>query len=183
MYERILIVVSSATTSRAAIKEGVALAKVHDAEVTFFSVLPRYVLPVMDIPLAIASSPAVDMPSPDAFRREARSNAERLLAAATAVADKAGVRSRYAMGTGNDDALCVIGAARKRRCGLIVVASAGRGALVRLLSGSVIPGLITHSTLPVLVCRHASRSEKAERAPRPARPGAKATGRVRRRAA
>lgn len=149
MFKRILIVVGQGPTSRAAVTQGVALAKVHDAEALFFSVLPRYVVPVADMPM-------IGMPSPDEFQREATRNAENFLAAATVVADKAGVRSKYAVGAGFDDAECIVEAARKRRCDVIVVASAGRNAVMRLLSGSVIPGLITLSTIPVLVVRQAA---------------------------
>ena len=156
MYKRILIVVGAGQTSRAAIAEGVSLAKVHDAEVLFFSVLPRYVVPVVDMPM-------LGVPSPDAFQREAHATAERLLTAAALVADKAGVRHRHAVGSGVDDAECIVDAARKRRCSLIVVASAGSNAVMRLLTGSVIPGLITHSPIPVLVCREVTAAAKVQR--------------------
>jgi nucleotide-binding universal stress UspA family protein len=164
VYKRILIVVTSSPTSRAAVVEGVALAKAHDAEVLFYSVLPRYVVPVADMPM-------VGMLSPDEFQREATVNAQRHLAAATVVADRAGVRSKHAVGAGPDDAECIVEAARKRRCGLIVVASSGSNAVMRLLAGSVIPGLITHSTIAVLVVRQGSPTLKVKRqAPAPAKP-------------
>lgn len=153
MYKRILIVVESDLTSRVAIKEGLALAKVHDAEVVFFSVLPRYVPPMGDMPV-------LGTLSPDEFDDNARSDAERLLAKAVRLGERADVRCTSAIGTGAADAVCVADAARKRRCGLIVVSSVGSNAVVRLLTGSVIPGLITQATVPVLVCpqRRASRS-------------------------
>lgn len=182
MYKKILIVVASSPASRAAVVEGVALAKAQDAEALFFTVLPRYVVPVADMPMA-------GMLAPDDFRREATVNAQRYLAAATVVADKAGVRSKHGVGAGPDDAECIVEAARKRRCGLIVVASSGRNAVMRLLAGSVIPGLITHSTIPVLVVRQASATQKVERkAPvppksRPLPRSAKAPVRARRRVA
>ena len=176
MYKKILIVVGAGPTSRAAVSEGVALAKVHDAEALFFSVLPRYVVPVADMPF-------IGMPSPEDFQRDATASAERLLAAATVLADKAGVRSKHALGAGFDDAECIVEAARKRRCSLIVVASAGSNAVMRLLSGSVIPGLITQSTIPVLVVRQPSPSLKAKRvsavAPKPRAPRRRAETPVR----
>ena len=156
MFKRILIVVGAGPTSRTAVSAGVALAQVHDAEALFFSVLPRYIVPVADMPM-------IGMPSPEEYQRDVTRNAERFLAAATVVADKAGVRSKYAVGAGFDDAECIVEAARKRRCDVIVVASAGRNAVMRLLSGSVIPGLITLSTLPVLVVRQAPAGAKVKR--------------------
>jgi nucleotide-binding universal stress UspA family protein len=164
MYKRILIVVGSGASSRAAVNEGVGVAQVQGAEVVFAYVLPRYVMPVSEMPLLGA-------PSPDEFQREARADAERLLATATLAANKAGVHSLHAVAAGVDDAQCIVDIARKRRCDLIVVASAGRNALMRLLTGSVIPGLITISPVPVLVCRpsatrQAKRFSIAPRQPR-----------------
>lgn len=155
MYKRILIVVGKGPAQRSAVTQGVALAKVHGAEVIFFSVLPRYIVPVADMPM-------IGMPSPQEFQREATANAGRLMATATVVADMAGISSRTAVGAGADDAECIIEAARKRRCGLIVVASAGRNAVMRLISGSVIPGLITHATVPVLIVREGPAASTAK---------------------
>lgn len=146
MYEKILIVVGPRTASSPAVTEGVALAKAHDAEAVFLSMVPRYVMPVSEIPV-------MGLPSADEFHRDATRHARRLLAQATQVADQAGVRSSVAVGSGADDADAIAEAARQRRCGLIVVASAGHNAVMRLLGGSVIPGLITRSTVPVLVVK------------------------------
>lgn len=108
MYKRILIVVTSSPASRAAVVEGVALAKKHNAEAVFSSFLPRYVVAVADMPM-------VGTLSPDEIQREAMVNAQRYLAAATVVADKAGVRSKHAVGAGQDDAEYIVEGARKRR--------------------------------------------------------------------
>ena len=157
MYQRILVVVTGdGATSRIAVKEGVALAQIHDAEVHFFHVLPRYIVPVTDIPM-------MGMPMPDQFLEESRANGERMLATARQVADEAGVGNQSALGSGADDAECIVEAVRKRRCGLVVVASSGRNALMRMVMGSVIPGLITMSPVPVLVCRRASPQRAARR--------------------
>lgn len=156
MYKRILIVVGSGPTHRAAVTEGVELAKVDGAEAVFFSVLPRYVMPVTEMPM-------IGLPSPAEFHREATANTQRVLAAAAVVADKAGVTSKTAVGADADDADCIIETAKKKRCGLIVVASAGRNAVMRILSGSVIPGLITHSTIPVLIVRQQEPKAGAKR--------------------
>ena len=41
----------------------------------------------------------------------------------------------------------------RHHCDLIVVATEGRNAVMRILLGSVLPGLITAATVPVLVGR------------------------------
>lgn len=153
MYKKILVVTGADSVWRAAATEGVDLAKAHGAQVVFFAVLPRYVIPMADYP-------GLGMPPPDEFLRHARSDADRRLAAATVIADKAGVPSRTEVDSGADDAECIVEAARRLRCGLIVVGSSGSNAVMRLLAGSEIPGLITRSKVPVLVVR-ARRSAAA----------------------
>ena len=157
MYKRILIVVDPRAVTRAAVQEGTSMAKIHGAEVVFFHVLPRYSVPLAD-------APPFAMVSPQEFQQEAKTHAQRILATASAAADKAGVMSRTAMGSGEDDAHCIVEAARKRRCDLIVVASEGRNALLRLLVGSAIPGLITASPVPVLICKSRPRQPAAAKA-------------------
>lgn len=157
MYTRILAVVDKRPEARAAVIEATALAQAQGAELVFFTALPRYTLPIADMP------EFVDV-SPQQFEREARAEAERLLAGATAVADKAGVRSRTVCGGGDDAAEAIIEVARRRRCELIVVTSEGRNAVLRLLAGSVIPGLITASPVPVLVCKPRHPERKVLRA-------------------
>ena len=71
-------------------------------------------------------------------------------------AEVAGVMSNRSMSSGTDDALSIADAAVRHRCDLIVVATEGRNAVMRILTGSVLPGLITAATaatVPVLVCR------------------------------
>ena len=157
MYKRLLIVVDSRPVSDAAIREGLTLAQAHGAEVVFFSVLPRYTVPVADMP-------PFPMLSPQQFLRATRSNAQKRLSEATAQAEKAGVASRTAMGSGEDDSHCIAEAASRRRCDIVVVATEGRNALLRLLTGSVVPGLITASPVPVLVCKDRQRSRARAKA-------------------
>lgn len=146
MYERIMILVGPDPTTCAAVAEGVALAKVHAAQLLFFSVLPAYTMP-------LAEAAAIAIPSPEEFAREASANAQRLLDQAATIAGGAGVQSATAIGSGPDEVDCVLDAAKSKGCGLIVVASRGRNAVVRIIGGSVIPGLITRSTIPVLIVR------------------------------
>jgi nucleotide-binding universal stress UspA family protein len=114
--------------------------------------LPSYVLPAADIP--ISSSIPIDE-----FEREAKAAADRVLAAAGVVAPRAGVTHRTASAGGELAARVLVNGARRRRCDAIVVASEGRNALLRLLTGSVIPGLITESPVPVLVCKNSGNRE------------------------
>jgi nucleotide-binding universal stress UspA family protein len=149
MFKRILIVVDRQAVAGAAISEGLSMARSHGAEVVFLCVLPRYAVPVADMP----PPPTI---SPQEFMKEAKSTADVLLADAAESAEKAGVTSRSAVGSGEDEARCIAQEAQASRCELIVVASEGRNALLRLLTGSVVPGLVTSSPMPVLVRNGAS---------------------------
>lgn len=163
MYKKVLIVVGNRAADRAAVREGVALAAVHGSSVLFFHVLPRYTVVVADMPSMIQVGD-------EQFAREARSNGERLLAAARVVADRADVRSKGVLGRGADDAKCIAEAAKKERCGLVVVGTEGRNALLRLMTGSVVAGLVTSCPVPLLVCRAAARKRAAARGAAPAAP-------------
>lgn len=157
MYKRILIVVDQRPVSRAAVKEGVSVAAAHGSEVVFFHLLPPFPVVAGDMPVFIDVSP-------HEYTKANTALADKVLTAATIAADKAGVASIKATGSGDLEARCIAEAARKRRCDLIVVATAGRNALLRLLTGSVIPGLITASTVPVLVVKDGSRTTAVTKA-------------------
>jgi nucleotide-binding universal stress UspA family protein len=152
MFKRILIVVDPRAVSRAAVGVGAALAHTHGAEVVLFYVLPRFSVPVADMPPFLPTSP-------QEFQQAAQAAADKALKAACALCDRAGVVSKSVTGSGEDDARVIVEAARKRRCDFIVVASEGRIALLRLLTGSVIPGVITASPVPVLVCKAPARAK------------------------
>jgi nucleotide-binding universal stress UspA family protein len=133
MYKKILVVVDEREISQSAIDQGIALARVHRADILFFYVLPEG--------------------TPEEFQRQSSEQASQRLAAASAQAERAGVHSHRAMGTGTDDAHCVAEAATQRHCDLIVVATEEKNAVVRLLTGSIVPGLISAATVPLLICR------------------------------
>ena len=179
MYKRIMIVVDDGAIARPAIDEGLALAKVHRAEVLFFHVLPNYVVPMSDMP------PMVTL-GPEQHRREVERTANRLLATASEQAKALGVRCSTGVGSGVDAAECVARAASDRECHLVVIGSHGRTAIQRLIFGSVVTRLITLAPVPVLVCKPSAKQalqpSKLVLVPKRRRaqvPKAKTTGRTR----
>ncbi len=164
MYKRIMIVVGERSADQAALKEGLALAKTHESKVLFINVLPRYVVPLPDVPPMVI----VDA---EEFWQDARRKGQNILNQAHALAMKMGVESQGMLSEGNDDARCIAQAAKRQKCGVVVVGTEGRNAVLRLLSGSVIPGLITHCPVPVLVCKQGEKPvSEARRAIEPTRP-------------
>lgn len=156
MYDRILIVVDDANTSAHALDEGLALAQAHGSAVVLLGVMPTAGPPVSDLPVMGVVGCADLEP-------HARQEAERRLQDAAATAERAGVRFRTLVGDGPDPVLSIARAADDLHCDLIVVGSEGRNAIMRLLTGSVIPGLITHARVPVLVCRDCSPGARIRR--------------------
>ena len=164
MHRKILIAIDATEVSRPAVAEGIGIAKALGAEVVFYYVLPNFVLPFSEIPVTADLSPA-------AHYREAKKVAGELLRAAASRALRAGVESSEAMGSGGVAAECIVKAARKRKCDLIVVGSHGRTAVQRFLFGSVVTQLITLSPVPVLVCKKgAPRTIPSGNVTRPSRP-------------
>jgi nucleotide-binding universal stress UspA family protein len=97
--------------------------------------------------------PPFALVAPPEGQGQARLRAQRQLDEAASWAEREGIMSRTAMGAGEDDARCIVDAARQGRCDLIVVACDEGNAVKRLLTGSVVPGLVTASSVPVLVCK------------------------------
>lgn len=146
MYDRILIVVDDAATSASALDEGLALARAHASEVVLLAVLPAIGPPVSDLPL-MGMVGYVDL------EPHARQEAERRLQDAAATAEHVGVRARALVADGPDPVHSIAHTAHDLHCDLIVVGADGHNAVMRLITGSVIPGLITHARVPVLICR------------------------------
>lgn len=146
MCKKILVLVDDSAASESAVQLGIEMAKAHRANLMLFHVLPRFEVLGMDVPGTFGAS------LPD-FEHETREKATRLLASASALAEVEGVQSFRAMGYAEDDAKCVADAAVLHHCDLIVVGTEGKNALVRLLTGSIVPGLITAASVPVLVCK------------------------------
>jgi nucleotide-binding universal stress UspA family protein len=146
MFKRMLVVVDEHSISKSAVYQAVEIARNNDAELLLFFVLPS-------VHTSIDNFVATVGMSEFELHRLTRSSASRSLLEASAIADAAGVRSQRAMAAGNNRAECVAEVASKRQCDLIVVEAESKNALLRLVGGSIVPGLITKARVPVLVCK------------------------------
>lgn len=156
MLKKILIVVDDRPSSQIAIRTGIDLAKDHQASILFFHPYQSHVFPGSDLMPALAIDP-------EELRSKESAKAHKLLTAASKQAELAGVPSARASGSGLDSSQCVADAAYTRHCDLIVVGTEGRSALMRLIKGSMVPGLISWADVPVLVCREAPRGASMSR--------------------
>jgi nucleotide-binding universal stress UspA family protein len=79
--------------------------------------------------------------------------AKKALALVDIEAQTAGLQASTMSVTGDQPWEAIIGAVRSKKCDLIVMASHGRRGLSGLLLGSETAKVLTHSKIPVLVCR------------------------------
>lgn len=153
MYKKILVVVDERKASQTAIRLAIEMASVHRADILFFYVSPHFTLPGFDI------IPVAEL-SPEEFQKESLAQAHRTMAAASDLAERAGVQSYRSICPDVHDAKNVAKAATKKRCDLIVVGTENSNAVMRILNGSIVPGLISLATVPVLVCRETMTRNK-----------------------
>jgi nucleotide-binding universal stress UspA family protein len=148
MYKHILVSTDGSKLSLKAIKTAAVLAAKLGARLTGVYVMPEYVPPIygeaaMYIPEA----------SPKRFKEAVEKDAKAALAVIAKEAAAAGVRSTGLKVSNSQPWSAIISAARSKKCDLIVMASHGRRGLAGLLLGSETTKVLTHSKVPVLVCR------------------------------
>jgi nucleotide-binding universal stress UspA family protein len=156
LYRRVLVVIEDARPADGAVAEGIELARVHGAQLIFLQLLtdPLAVIPDHTGFVNAHSEEVIRL-----SRDNAQHRAAELVQAAQACAVPATAVSRPAAG----GAHAVVEFAQLEACDIIVVGCEDHNALVRLLTGSMVPGLITESTVPVLVC-HESEAARGQRA-------------------
>ena len=89
----------------------------------------------------------------DEYEKAAAQTAGRILADVTELAGKSNVAYATVHAKDQYPAEGILDTAKKAGCDLIVMASHGRRGLGRLLLGSEAVKVLTHSTVPILICR------------------------------
>jgi nucleotide-binding universal stress UspA family protein len=145
MYKHILVPTDGSELSRKAISQAIALAKLAGAKVTgiidsrsWEAVLAGHVAALMER---------------EEYEKSAAAHAEECLAFITEAAKAAGVPCDVIHTTVGHPYKAIIDTARSRNCDLIVMASHGWRGLTAMLIGSETKKVLTHTTIPVLVCR------------------------------
>ena len=142
MYKHILVATDGSSFSTPASRTAVQLAKSLGAKLTAIYVAAPY-----------AGTGAAAIASLKGFRRAVQKDERRALAAFRAEARAHGVTARATAVVGGEPWRRILLSARVRSCDLIVMASHGRSGLAGLLLGSETTKVLTHSKIPVLVCR------------------------------
>ncbi len=150
MRNRLLVVVDARPASDSAIAGAIELAELQQSSLVFVGVVPSAPATRLNIPSPVMFAAAS---AEDAMLSEVQTR----INAGMAEAARRGLRCRDVIDLPGD-ALQVVSVAIEAQCRMIVIASEGRSPLARLLSGSMIPSLITNAPMPVLVCKAADNA-------------------------
>jgi nucleotide-binding universal stress UspA family protein len=148
MYQHILVATDGSALSRKAVKAAVQLAAGIGARLTGIYVMPEYQPAVYG-----EAAMYFGQLSPRKFREAAEQEAVAALAVVQKAADDLDLSAGATRVTSAQPWDAIIKVARKKKCDLIVMASHGRRGLKGLLLGSQTVKVLTHSKVPVLVCR------------------------------
>ncbi|OFZ89810.1 MAG: hypothetical protein A2W21_02995 [Betaproteobacteria bacterium RBG_16_66_20] len=148
MYKHILVSTDGSKLSGKAIRTAVKLADATGAKVTGVYVIAPFIAPAYGE--GVMYMPAV---SPARYKQITEREARKALAAVEIEARTGGVQYATTMLTADNPWEGIIRAAKAKRADLIVMASHGRRGLAGLVLGSETTKVLTHSKVPVLVCR------------------------------
>lgn len=147
MFKHILVPTDGSQLSADTVKRAIAFAKETGAKVTFFFAKPDY-------PVAFYGEGAlIDPTTPEKFAEMAERQAGDILAAHQASAQAAGVECATVSAVSDTPYEAIIAAAKDAGADLIFMASHGRRGISALLLGSETQKVLTHTQIPVLVCR------------------------------
>ena len=145
MYAHLLVATDGSEISRKAVEQGLALGKALGAKVTVITVSE----PIASLG---AGEAMVSFPIEE-YDKNVSAAANAILAQVGEMARAAGaacstlhIKDRY-------PADGIVETAERLKCDLIVMASHGRRGLSRMLLGSQANRVVTHSAIPVLICR------------------------------
>jgi nucleotide-binding universal stress UspA family protein len=148
MYKHILVATDGTKLSGKAVRTAARLAKICGAKLSGVYAVQPYPNPVYSE--GAAFGPRM---SRGRYKHEAEREGKKALAAIEIEADTSGVPFSSVMVTDAQPWKAIIRAARSKRCDLIVMASHGRRGISALLLGSETSKVLTHSKVPVVVCR------------------------------
>jgi len=147
MYRHILIPTDGSELAHKAVTHGLSLAKSVGAKITVLTVEPSF--NVYDVP----SSKMNQMSGAYAeYTKHAKEHAAKILGAAADEAKAAAVSCETAQVTHDHPYEAIVETAKERGCDLIVMASHGRSGMAAVLVGGVTTEVLTHTSIPVLVC-------------------------------
>lgn len=149
MIKHILVPIDDSPLSAKAAKYAAQLAHGSRARITAVHVIPPFMPPAF----VDGVIPYPELYSPVDYKKSTERYARKLLAKAEAIAKAARVKCDGLFVTADQPWQAIIKTAKGRRCDLIVMASHGRRGIAAVVLGSETTKVLTHSKIPVLVCR------------------------------
>jgi nucleotide-binding universal stress UspA family protein len=147
MYRHILIPTDGSDLAQRAVRHALSLAKAVGAKVTAATVEASF--NVYDVP----SSRDLQMSGAfTEYAEHAKTHAGKILSGVAEAARAAGVPCETVQLEQDHPHEAIIAAAKQRGCDLIVMGSHGRSGIAAVVLGSVTNKVLTHTTIPVLVC-------------------------------
>ena len=147
MYKHVLVPTDGSKLSAKAIRAAARLAKICGARITGIYVIAP------DLPPVYVEGAMYGGLSARNYKELKEKEAKKALAVVDIEAQSSGVRASMTSLTKDQPWRAIIDTARSKKCDLIVMASHGRRGLSGLLLGSETAKVLTHSKVPVLVCR------------------------------
>jgi nucleotide-binding universal stress UspA family protein len=148
MYRHILIPSDGSELAHRAVIHGVKLAKAVGAKVTALTVEPTF--NVYDVPQSRMHHMTEAF---EEYGKHAKEHAASILKSMADEARSAGVPCDIVQTVHDHPYDAIVSIAKDRGCDLIVMASHGRSGLAAIVLGSVTSKVLTHTAIPVLVCR------------------------------
>jgi len=143
MYSTILIPTDGSATSELAVDQGLELARLMQAEVTFLHVLEN--------PLTSGYATPETLPYSAQLYQDLKESATGILQRATDKAAKAGVRSKVSLVENRDPVQAIVDASKNFDA--VVMGTHGRRGFNRWMFGSVAEGALRRSQKPFLMIR------------------------------
>jgi nucleotide-binding universal stress UspA family protein len=148
MFKHILLPTDGSELAQQAVLKGIEFARVIGARVTACHVASHN-----DLTRVYVGSGAVSPEIGAKVEKEFEARVDTILRFASAAAQKAGVPCATRYVNSPDPFASVIQTAEGEGCDLIFMASHGRRGMTALVLGSVTNKVLTHSKIPVMVCR------------------------------
>ena len=148
MYKHILVATDGSKLSDKAIKTAARLARSLGARLTGVYVVREHLAPMYS-----DGSGYVPQVSPRKFKEVTEREARAALSMVETEAQAADVECNTLHLSNNHPHAGILRAANSKKCDLIVMASHGRRGLSAMVLGSETNKVLTHSSIPVLVCR------------------------------
>jgi len=145
MYKHILLPTDGSDLSEHAVKHGVSLARAIGAKITGLTVTTPFRVFGVDAEMVTDT--------PESYKQRIKNVTAKYLARVKDAADHAGINCETIAVENEHPYRAIIDTAKSQGCDVIVMASHGRRGVAAVVLGSETVKVLTHSTVPVIVCR------------------------------